>query len=276
LKRHEEYRVVVLDTSDSSDFYFLADKKIALFPIRANHFDLVSNDHCAGFGFHIRDRNTKGPGTVLIYTGDTGFDEELRKEYEQLLSERILPRDPTHPRPTVFLLAHIGGFKAHEKELFTSEDISKAYYPTHLGRIGLCRLVETVEPNAVLLSEFGEEFKNGCRKELVELYQKHYSDMIPGIIFLPMDNGFCMNLQTGEVEAICRKLDSDFISGSGNPMKVLGFIPHTQVSFNEMPPDKGHQLCYYDKQNSELEDRADLYRTAIEIRKYRIKKSSGR
>ena len=256
LERDYECHIEVVDTYGSGIKAYKLNNSVLIHPIRAKHNDLVSDYHCAGFLFLFQPpgEHTGAEDTALLYTGDTGFDEEIRTVYDSIRTNLEGKK--------IFLLAHIGGFKRHEEEYFTDEDdTSKAYYKYHLGRIGLSRLVETVKPDVVLLSEFGEEFRNGCRSQLVDLYQLHYKAI--GTVFLPMDNGFCMRLRDGKVEAIC----SD-PSKVEDKTKALAFIPYKDVGYRELSHEQGYQLCYIRK-GSNLDQ--ILQASAVVLRDYRIK-----
>ena len=80
----------------------------------------------------------------------------------------------------IVLIAHLGGFKDHENDYagyLLENDTNgqqKSYYENHLGRIGLAKAFETINPEFCLISEFGEEFKSR-RQEIAEIYNNAFN-----------------------------------------------------------------------------------------------------
>lgn len=181
----QNYEIIILNTKqvDLSQFTggikidYDFDKEISIFPILAKHDDLMTDNKCLGCIVRF------SPGDIIIcYTGDTGYGEDLEKEYKKI--NEIYKRINNNG---IILLAHIGGFKPEEQYYYRT-DPTKALYKTHLGRLGLCKLIDCLKPDISLISEFGEEFE-GCRKTLVNILQKYYKQPI-----FPMDIGFMMQI----------------------------------------------------------------------------------
>ena len=180
-------------------------KKLSCGTIYSKHNDQISQDHCVGFFFYF-----SGTETMLIYTGDTAYDKTVKMVYESVDQVVKGIKDK-------ILLAHIGGFKHHEKHYELVDGIvpENAYYKTHLGRHGLVALAEVVKPKLCIISEFGEEFK-GNRENFANLYNRAFDDHIPAIKFIPADIGLKVNFNL--------EIESD----------RMVFLPLDQVEFKEL------------------------------------------
>ncbi len=144
-------------------------------PIPAKHFDLISDRDAIGLVIEL-------PQYVLVYTGDTGFSPRIGAEYRHIGEQ--------YRGKPILLLAHIGGFKQREAELNADQLLNgKAFYKDHLGRNGLICLVDALQPQFCLVSEFGEEF-NGLRVDLADQFAAAFENEIP---FLPADIGLCVD-----------------------------------------------------------------------------------
>jgi ribonuclease BN (tRNA processing enzyme)/tetratricopeptide (TPR) repeat protein len=209
LKLHSEesYSVKIVDRNTSA--IAIGDEEhedLWVFPIFAKHDDVLSNQDSVGFVFSTKD-------CCLIYTGDTGFDKTLEKEYADIANalknnskcvdsryKKLCSKPRTH-----VLLAHIGGFKQYENTEYFREPIYRNYYKNHLGRLGLINLIFTLKPKYCLVSEFGEEFispldpndhtkrlpDKSPRIKLCELLNRE----IPKTKFFPADIGFTLTLE---------------------------------------------------------------------------------
>ncbi|MBF0474128.1 MAG: hypothetical protein HQK93_10445, partial [Nitrospirae bacterium] len=156
--------------------------------INASHDDVVSKMDSVGFIFDFKE-------TVLIYTGDTGWTDIMKKQYHEI-SELYKSKDK-------ILIAHMGGFKEEELEYLDSKDHNKLYYKNHLGRIGITGINETLKPNICLISEFGEEFKEGnSRIEIARIFNKAFNDNGYDITFLPADIGLKYDFIKKQIEVI--------------------------------------------------------------------------
>jgi tetratricopeptide (TPR) repeat protein len=175
LRRDGEYRVHVIKSNEKP---IEIGKGVTIRPICAKHFDLMSD--CDAVGFVIEFASS-----AIVYTGDTGFSPEIGKQYQALREE--FSKD----KKSVTLLAHIGGFKAREKDTNLKSIASgKAFYKDHLGRNGLICLVDILRPQCCIISEFGEEF-DGYRESVANLFTETFKDK--NIRFLPADIGLCIN-----------------------------------------------------------------------------------
>jgi tetratricopeptide (TPR) repeat protein len=170
--------------------------------IRAKHDDIISDNDSVGFVLKIGN-------TTIIYTGDTGWNGEMEKCYANL-KDFI-------KGTYVVLLAHIGGFKAHEMGYLRNPKDDKVFYKNHLGRLGLAKINLTIRPNLCLISEFGEELM-GNRSKIAQIY----NDSLADIIFLPVDIGFKYDIERNAVAAVS-KVDSkrELVYQYTDPSNVL-------------------------------------------------------
>jgi hypothetical protein len=209
--------------------------KINVRVIAAKHDDVISDRESVGFVFDF-------DGTVLIYTGDTGWNNEtIIKQYTELGKEL----QDKH----IVLLAHIGGFKRYEDYYVKPEKGKDPFYKNHLGRLGLGCLVEAVKPDVCLISEFGEELRQH-RMELVEIYSKIWGE---STTFFPADIGLIYDLRKKEVYGI-KGLDLEKYECS------YGFISPDQVKTCLLRKD--YSLHYFDAKASFKE--SDLIQVLIE------------
>ena len=201
----QEYEVITLNTrqvnykDDLATFLnggvkipYDVDKYIDVYPIPAKHDDLMTDVDC--FGYVVSFMPEK---KLLWYTGDTGFIEEHEQELSHIRDLLVLnfgfqPQNMSQYKGMI-LLAHIGGFKPDEQYYYRSNS-KKAFYKYHLGRLGLCKLLECLTPAVCLISEFGEEFE-GCRKDLVDIYNSSYTDSI----ILPADIGLIVRFNDNNI-----------------------------------------------------------------------------
>lgn len=149
-----------------------------------------SSYKCLGFLFDLGK-------TIIVYTGDTGFNTELEKNYVDKM--QILDKSKK-----IILLAHIGSFKEDERQYITNKNNKGCYYKNHLGRLGVARLVNTIKPELCIISEFGEEFL-GHRVEVSNEFDSAFSeldDTSHKIKFLPADIGMKVDLNECTVNAI--------------------------------------------------------------------------
>lgn len=101
----------------------------------------VFNDLNTGVGlvWDIPEKETR-----VVITGDTGWTSELRPLYRSLRGPRVV------------LVAHVST-ACREEALGGVLREEPGYYPKHLGIRGLCRVIESLQPACVILSEIGEE-----------------------------------------------------------------------------------------------------------------------
>lgn len=153
----------------------LKDLKIHNFP--AKHDDVFTKDKALGFCFELTD-------FALVYTGDTSFsreDGDISDIYSELKTKLGDKK--------ILLLANIGGFKPQEEKYAESDKNNKDfYYKNHLGRLGVARLVEILQPEVCVLTEFGEEFL-GHRRRLSDIFQDAFENAEFETKFIPSDVG---------------------------------------------------------------------------------------
>jgi tetratricopeptide (TPR) repeat protein len=152
--------------------------------LKAKHDDIISDRHSVGLYIEFADN------LVLIYTGDTGWNDEIKRQYQKL--GRVFSKRDR------LLLAHLGGVKKKEQFYFTERDKAKVFYDNHLGRLGLALLNEVLQPQVCIISEFGEELRE-WRQDLADLYQDAFA---PKASFISGDIGLKFMLKTRKIRAI--------------------------------------------------------------------------
>ena len=217
---------------------------LKVLPIMSAHKDLSSDRGSVGYEIAYTGGGNK---TLLIYTGDTGYNLEIESQYMEVVDK--------YPDYRKILLAHLGGFKPNEnrfnpaKEYFGEDSNENAFYKNHLGRIGLARLAEVVEPEICLVSEFGEEFTH-LRKPLLKSYNSIYHDDAlyinrnsrKPIKFFAVDIGFT-------IDEMCRIKAISSTELNDKRGLQTRFFPYGDVAVTEIPID--NSLHYYDKKIGE-------------------------
>ena len=213
-----DYTVILMRAEETLSI----DPEIGIQVLEAKHNDILSDQDSVGFLFLYQK-------TALLYTGDTGFDTRIEAAYTAL--KQKLPQETR-----IVLLAHIGGFKPYEQN-YKMEDFDggKAFYKNHLGRLGLARLVEILQPELCVISEFGEEFTD-CRIKLSELFQQCY----PQTQFLPADIGLCMDMQVQTLAVTSLPQKSSPVTGV-----CCDFVPAGEVRI--LSKEEDASLKYYRK-----------------------------
>ena len=206
LNQDNDYQIHLID-SDSGYIEIASNGADGIIPIKAKHKDLMSDRDSLGFIYYTKD-------CQLVYTGDTGFNEDLRSIYNQLsILETHECEDGKHKtlgmERKVIVLAHIGGFHKSEKSGYLGRRSFSSYYKYHLGRLGLIDLIFTTKPSLCLLSEFGEEFQasgppdenptnpdsNRCpRRELCKLLEKEFMHAGFSTAILPADDSLYVRI----------------------------------------------------------------------------------
>lgn len=150
-------------------------KELRLTVLPAYHDDVFSTDYAVGLGLEVATDKGK---RRLVLTGDTGlfppkYDE--KGEVERFTSGRfkgekkVREDDPglgvhvNYPEPfgkaPHLLVPHMGSVKPYELDpQITSEE--PMFYPNHLGLLGTTTLIKELDPEAVILSEFGSELRD--------------------------------------------------------------------------------------------------------------------
>jgi len=226
LHKNTDYDVVLIKAEDklpiicpnSLDAKCITDLEIVAIP--AKHNDMFSDRDSVGFIFKFKD-------FVLVYTGDTGVDENIEKQYEKIKKN--------YNKYEIILLAHLGGFKNYEKKFDAAKPIREnggRFYKNHLGRLGLARIVDLLKPKICIISEFGEEFRDS-RKELTEIFYKVFKD---STTFFPADIGL-----TFDVDRKMKLIDS---INNTNKSASYGFHPYSVAEVHENRLD--NSLQYYE------------------------------
>ena len=176
LHKSSNYDIIIIRASDTLPIICpnssTENPYLEITAISAKHDDLISNRDSLGFIISYKD-------FVLFYTGDTGFDTDIAEKYKAAKDK--------YKDKNIVLLAHIGGFKEYERKFNFSQGIKENknfFYKNHLGRLGLAKLIEAVEPKICIISEFGEEFRK-TRRDLTKIYSDVYTDTF----FIPADIG---------------------------------------------------------------------------------------
>ena len=182
------------------------EDNVIVYPIPTRHYDLETERDCFGYVVIFQSERI-----ILWYTGDTGYTEDMGHHFmriKKMLAHNVgISVEDMSSYEGFILLAHLGGFKPHEQYLYRS-NASKAFYDNHLGRLGMCKIIECLKPSVCLVSEFGEEFA-GCRKEFADMLHGQY----PKTIFLPVDTGLRIMLkdvQGKAQKALVKTSNNDF------------------------------------------------------------------
>jgi hypothetical protein len=196
--------------------------------IRAKHRDMLSDRDAVGYILKDQQKNF-----ALVYTGDTGYNADMDQHYREI-KEKLKDQQ-------VFLLAHLGGFKRYEKPNFgkTLKENERYFYRNHLGRVGLAKLIEALEPDVCAISEFGEEFlRERCK--LTDAFNAVYG---PKTFFLAADIGLCLNTE-GKMKAITN-FDLQTAQDQKSIVLTKDFISPKDAAVLERRVDAS--LHYYDK-----------------------------
>jgi len=234
------YRIHIVEANEQLKY-----KNIKVEVLKAKHHDIVSDYSSVGFAFHLKD-------TALIYTGDTAWNLEIENAYKAL-AKKIKHKYK-------ILIAHIGGFKKYEDN-YLNENYSgyDAFYKNHLGRLGLGKITETLQPDVCLMSEFGEELK-GNRIKLCEIYEDSFEEKYDGKIkFFPVDIGLKINLDNNKIWGI-GSIDLE------NDKLHYEYLDQSTVKIAELRKD--YSLNYYKKDSNFSKSQliqiiADIYNESI-------------
>jgi metal-dependent hydrolase (beta-lactamase superfamily II) len=167
---------------ESGDVKTLFDEMLRVNIITAKHNDIISDRDSVGIVFEF-DK------TILIYTGDTGWDSSIETQYKRIRKK--------YDDKYVVLLAHLGGFKEYENKYLNPDEKGKCFYINHLGRLGLGRLLSVLRPQLCFISEFGEELRKH-REEIADIY----NEIFQKTLLLPADIGLEYHIMERKVRAI--------------------------------------------------------------------------
>ena len=225
LMKSSSYEIFCVDAEEFNNFK-IDDINVRV--IKAKHYDIISDETAVGFCFEY------GQDFVLIYTGDTGF-EEMAEDYRKLKED--------YKGKRIALAANLGGFKDSENLYPIKQDNKNYFYKNHLGRVGMAMLVRILEPEICILSEFGEEF-NGYRIKIAKVFNDVYKEH-QKTTFLPADIGLRINSKMevwAITESTTQSSPDEFTDIDGFP---CGFIMPENVDFREVP--QVSQLYYYNQ-----------------------------
>lgn len=224
LYRNSNYQIVPIKKEESKKI-----NDIEVNFIWAKHRDIISKEHSLGF-YLVYGNN------ALIYTGDTGWSDEMNKYYKNIKSKL---KDKS-----IILIAHLGGFKEKEEKFkYKNSNEDECTYGNHLGRLGLVGINEVLEPKVCIVSEFGEEFK-GSRIEICEILNNLFVDTY----FIPADIGLSYNLTNDMINAITR-IDT---YAANIKKEYYEEIPYENVETTLLRAD--YSLHYYDKSSFKSTD----------------------
>jgi tetratricopeptide (TPR) repeat protein len=184
LHSKNDYECHTIEAGEKKEIKDSSDKHVVVFDvIKAKHDDVISDKDSVGFIFYV-DKS------ILIYTGDTGWSEDIEKQYKKIAEE--------FKEHEIILLAHIGGFKEYEKNYMIEKEKQKSFYKNHLGRLGLVKICEILKPKICLISEFGEEIGN-YRISIAKIFNEAFKEEI---VFLPADIGLEYDFTQKKISAI--------------------------------------------------------------------------
>ncbi|RJX20757.1 MAG: tetratricopeptide repeat protein [Ammonifex sp.] len=210
-----DYRIHIIEEGTSK---FL-DGNIELQVIKAKHNDILSDRHSVGFILLIDN-------LMVVYTGDTGWSEAIEAQYITV-AEKYKGR-------YCLLVAHLGGFKEHERLYLNHGLRHKAFYDNHLGRLGLARITEILRPEVCFISEFGEEFRGNTIK-IAQVFREAFEGRT---VFLPAGIGLTFDLDRKKIKAVTEVDLTGYRLG-------FDFIPPDMVGVCELR--KSYSLHYFDK-----------------------------
>ncbi|MCK4797326.1 MAG: tetratricopeptide repeat protein, partial [Spirochaetes bacterium] len=142
LKREEINNFYILNPSDEIKI----TPHLLLKITKAKHHEIISKEYCVGLIFSYKDND-------IIFTSDTEWDESIGDQYKNLKNPLLIP--------------HIGTINRKEADYLNGKDLDQCIYPCHLGLIGVTKMIDAVNPELTVISEFGEEIKDKikiCRK----------------------------------------------------------------------------------------------------------------
>jgi len=116
----------------------------------AKHHEVVSDMYCIGLIFELNDVTRK---FRLGLTSDTGYTKHIGEQY----------------KGCDMLVAHLGSVKKNEFD--PDKDLDDRLYKTHLGLIGITRIIKDANPKLAVISEFGQELEEE-RVDIVKAINK--------------------------------------------------------------------------------------------------------
>lgn len=234
IKPGKPYYRYTIDLSKEDN---IGNPEIKITAIKSKHKEVMGKD-VSSIGFIIDFGET-----VLIYTGDTGWSKKLENQYSNIKKECA------KTGKYVILLAHIGGFDKAESNIIDSisennllnskrkiED--NCLYDNHLGRIGIIRINEVLQPDICIISEFGEEFK-GLRQEVAQTIREAFDGKLK-TWFIPADIGLKIDIAARKVRVI-NEIDRE------NRQILFKYVDLNKVAVGEC--QKLNKLFYYNNES---------------------------
>jgi ribonuclease BN (tRNA processing enzyme) len=171
-------RVIPLNVDSKKCHIISKEKGIRLYSTLAQHIELGKAEKAVSLRFQL-STGKKGEVISIGFTSDTGWHAQLEPFFHGV----------------DVLVPHVGSIKTYELE-------EARFYPTHLGILGLFKILQNIDAAGgtptVVISEFGEELK-GLRDILgEELGQK-----FPKMKIFPADIGHLVELKPGNIRVLC-------------------------------------------------------------------------
>jgi hypothetical protein len=174
----------------------------------AYHDDIVARDYSVGLGFEITFGNKT---SKIVISSDTSLFPTMRKPSGSVIKYDDPQKTPKlevderkalynkYPAPfnsnPDLLVVHLGSIK--EFEFNSIEPDFLTFYPNHLGLLGTIIMIDKIQPEVAIISEFGEELKD-IKMEIVNkisevIKEKHEDNITPFIT--PADLTIVYNIE---------------------------------------------------------------------------------
>ena len=159
MDREEINNIYILNPSDEIKL----TKDLTLKVTKAKHHEIIDEEYCIGLIFSYKDNN-------IIFTSDTEWDENIGGQYKNLKNPLLIP--------------HIGTINRKESDYLSGKPLKECVYSNHLGLIGVTKMIDIVNPDLTVISEFGEEIKDRIKicNKIGEVFKE--TSVIPGDIDL--------------------------------------------------------------------------------------------
>jgi tetratricopeptide (TPR) repeat protein len=207
---------------------YVLSNGIRLCPLPAYHDELVTKRYAVGL--HLRVPVGDGTSRTLLFTADTGLFPQTKKKVDGGKEKTVADVDgkEIHERyrdcvkDVDVLIPHLGSIKPEEIEAEIDTRWDEIFYPNHLGILGTIRLITSVSPRLVFVSEFGEELR-GFRSELMTIMQEVVTKFRAGkghdIRVLPADTPLIYDIKKDEIYCV---LSEDFCTAAKMCFKEVG------------------------------------------------------
>ena len=200
---------------------FALDDGLQMTVLPAYHDEIVSKDYSVGLHFSCKGDH-RSRTTNLLFTSDSGLFPQTIKNNKVVADVRKKELYETYQidlHNIDVLVPHIGSIKEREIDPSLNAKLDEIIYPNHLGIIGTARMITSIRPKLVVLSEFGEELKDflvdltEMLQDVVDGFFENKKGHVPHV--LPGDVSFVYDLAARAVYCpICRT-----------------FIPYRTVSY---------------------------------------------